>query len=467
LQHRGKEGFDRLTAPRKIFYFQEFLQIFSQRREIILIPFLIITGLFLGVSLMAPSKYESESKILVKERRGVINNQQQKFFMDYRTERVAFLQAQMEIIQSDEVSRRVLSKLDPGQKEPSPNQIKNFKGRIKVFSPEGYDLTNSDILLIRITDNNPEKAAKEADLLADEFISYTCELKGRADKQTVDFLEKQAQIQLEKMRQAEDQLKNFEQRSGPELAFLIATCRSRGAPADLIFFNQDFLKAKTALKESEIYLDRLKSMVQAGTIPPKMFRENPVLAAVKENLIKLEGQLAGLQSRYTEACPKNTMILREIERNKQILNQEIKADMGGRSADMAALKARLESLKTIVDRYAGLAQKQLDYSKLYRAYEILEEGYQELLRNLQQARFAQAMDIYKLASIEIIDRAQVPKHPVSPNILYNTLIGGIIGILSGLGLALVFGYFDQTFKSAEEVERHLNMPVLGSVPRHP
>jgi polysaccharide biosynthesis transport protein len=456
-----------LTTERKkkTSSFKDILEIFSQRREIILIPFLIITGLFLAVSLVAPSKYESESKILVKERRGVINNQQHKFFMDYRTERVAFLQAQREIIQSDEVSRRVLSKLNPGQKEPSANQIINLKGRIKVFSPEGYDLTNSDILLLRVTNKNQEKAAKEADLLADEYINYTYELKGRTDKQTVDFLEKQAQIQLEKMRQAEDQLKNFEQRSGPELAFLIATCRSRGANADLISFNQDFLKAKTSLEESEIYLGRLRTMVKKGTIPPKMFRENPVLAAVKENLIKLEGQLAGLQSRYGSACPKNQRIVREVERNKQILSQEIKADIEGRSADLAALRARLGSLKTIVDRYAGLAQKQLDYSKLYRAYEILEEGYQELLRDLQQARFAQAMDLYKLASIEIIDRAQVSKHPVSPNILYNTLIGGVIGILSGLGLALIFNTFDQTFKSVEEVERHLNMPVLGSVPR--
>jgi polysaccharide biosynthesis transport protein len=456
-----------LAAQRKIktSSFRDFLQIFSQRREIVLVPFLIITGLFLVVSLMAPSTYESASKLLVKERRAANNARQSKLYMDYRTERVAFLQAQMEIIQSDEVSRRVLGNLVPGQKEPSPNQIKQFKGRIKVYSPEGYDLTNSDILLLRVTDNTPEKAAKEADLLTEEYINYTHELKGRADKQTVDFLENQTQIQLEKMRQAEDQIKTFERRSGPELAFLIATCRSKGANADLISLNHNYLNAKTALKEIESFLGQLKIMVQKGTIPPRMFRENPVLANIKVNLIQLEGQLAGLHSRYGDACPKNTMIIKEIERNKQSLNQEVKADLEGRSAELAALEARLKSLKEIVDRYTGLAQKQLDYSKLYRAYEILEEGYQDLLRDLQQARIAQAMDTYKLASIEIIDRAQVPKNPVSPNILHNTLVGGVIGLLMGLGAALAFWYFEQTFKSAEDVEDLLNMQVLGSVPR--
>ena len=443
----------------------DILKIFSRRKEMVLIPVVIFAGLFLAVSLIAPSNYESEGKILIKERRGVLHHLQQKYFMDYRTERASYLQAQMEIIQSDEVSRRVLGRLNPGQKDLSAGQINRFKKSIKVFSPPGYDLTNSDILLVRVTDHNPENAAKGADGLVEEYINYTYELKGRTDKQTVDFLEKQAQIQLEKMRQAEDQIKNYEKRSGPELVFLIATCRSKGAPGELISLNQDFLKAKTSLAESEQFLARLKTMVQEGTIPPKMFRDNPVLAGVRENLIRLEGQLAGLQERYGEVGLKNRVILKKIEKNKQIFNQEIKADLQGRAAEMAALKASLDSLKKIMDQYSGLAQKQLDYSKLVRVYEILEEGYQDLLRDLQQARFSQAMDLNKLVSIEIIDRPQVPKHSVTPNIFFNTLLGGMIGIIAGLILALVFSTLDQTFQSPDEVEQFLNMPVLGSVPR--
>jgi uncharacterized protein involved in exopolysaccharide biosynthesis len=443
----------------------DILQIFSRRKEMVLIPVVIFAGLFLAVSLITPSNYESEAKLLIKERRGVLQHLQQKYFMDYRTERVSYLQAQIEILLSDEVARRALRLLNPGLKDFSASQINRFKKSIKVFSPPGYDLTNSDILLVRVTDHNPENAAKGAEGLVEEYINYTYDLKGKTDKQTVDFLEKQAQIQLEKMRQAEDQIKNFEKRSGPELAFLIATCRSKGAPGELISLNQDFLKAKTSLVESEQLLSRLKILVQEGTIPPKMFRDNPVLAGIRENLIRLEGQLAGLQEHYGEVDLKNRVIHKKIEKNKQIFNQEIKADLQGRAAEMAALKARLDSLKKIMDQYGGLAQKQLDYSKLVRAYEVLEEGYQALLRDLQQARFSQAMDLDRLASIEIIDHPQVPKHSVSPNILFNTLLGSMIGIMAGLILAFIFSTLDQTFQSPAEVEQYLSMPVLGSVPR--
>jgi capsular polysaccharide biosynthesis protein len=95
----------------------------------------------------------------------------------------------------------------------------------------------------------------------------------------------------------------------------------------------------------------------------------------------------------------------------------------------------------------------------------LEEGYQDLLRDIQKARFSAAMDTYKLANIEIIDKARVPKSSVSPDIILNTLIGMLIGVFLGLGLAFVLDYFDHTLKSVEDVERYLNLSVLGSVPR--
>ena len=92
----------------------------------------------------------------------------------------------------------------------------------------------------------------------------------------------------------------------------------------------------------------------------------------------------------------------------------------------------------------------------------MEEGYQDLLRNIQKARIA---EIYKLTNIEIIDEAKIPKSPISSNVIRNTLTGGMIGLLLGLGLAFVLDFFDHTLKSIEDIERYLDMQVLGSIPR--
>lgn len=243
--------------------FRDFLRIVFSRKSVILYTFLAVTVLVLVISLITPPKYETATKILAKERK-TESPLQAKYYSDYRTERVAFLQSQAEIIRSDEVARRVLVKLLPSVKEIPLRKVKSFQENIKVLSPKGYDITSSDILMVQVTDSNPVLATEAANLLTDEFINYTYELKGRSAKQTVDFLEKHSQSQLEKMKQSEDQVKNYEGRTGPELAFLISTVKMKGANSELITFNNNYLNAKMALKETEIYLTQLREMVRKG-----------------------------------------------------------------------------------------------------------------------------------------------------------------------------------------------------------
>ncbi len=445
--------------------FRDFLRIPFARKKIIYFVFFGVILLSLLVSLITPPTYEAETKIIAKERK-LENPGQPKFFSDFRTERVAFLQSQMEIIQSKEVLSRVLQKLSKSNRPVTPKMITEFQTRIKVTSPKGYDITNSDILSIQVLDSNPVRAAEGANLTTDEYINYVFELRGNSAKQTIDFLEKQAQGRLEKMKQAEDQVKNYEGKVGPELVFLIATVRNKGANTDLLTFNNNYLNAVGSLKETESYLSQLKAMVHKGIVPQKIVRENPVLASVRDNIVKLENQLANLRSQFTDNYPKNIMVMNEIARNKQLFNREVKADLDGRSVDIIAIESRVKSLKQVVDQYSALAQKQLEYSRIYRNYEVFEEGYQELLRDTQKARLSEAMDKYKLASVEVVDRAKVPRVPIKPDIILNILLGGLIGLLLGLGLAFVTDGFDHTLKSVEELERHLDIPVLGSLPRY-
>jgi succinoglycan biosynthesis transport protein ExoP len=440
--------------------FQDILRIIFSRKKIILISFLGMIGLALIVALNRPPKYEAVTKIIAKERR-TENLHQGHFYTGYRTDRMAFLQSQVELLLSDEMTRRVLAKLFPSEKEVAPEQVKSFQKNIKISSPKGYDFSSSDMLFIRVADRVPSRAAEKANLLINEYIKYAHEIKGKAAEQTLELLEKQAQAQMERVRQAEELMNNFEKKSGPDLAFFIATVKTKGANSELITSNNNYLAARVALKETESYLNQLRIMVQKGAVPQKLVRENPVLAAIKENIIKLENQLAAFNAQQPEIS-KNIMIMKEIERNKQIFNRELKSDIEGRFVDTITLEARVKTLKEMVDHYTAMAQRQLEYLKLYRDYEQSEEGYQDLLRNIQKVRLT---EIDKLTDLEIIDAAKIPTGPAGSFMIKDMLMGGIIGLLLGLGLAFVLDFFDPTLKSVKEVERYLNMPVLGSIPR--
>jgi polysaccharide biosynthesis transport protein len=424
---------------------------------------LVVTGLVLVSPWILPPKYETSAKILVKERKINASLQGEPYY-DFRTERMTFLQSQAEILRSDEVARRVLMGLFPDQKEISSKQIKSFQQNIRVVSPKGFDLTSSDVFIIQVTDRNPVRAAEAANLMPLECMNYTHDQKEKAARQLVDFLEKQSQAQLEKMRRAEEQMKNFEGLSGLELAFLISTIKGKEANRELIIYNHNYLNAKMVLKETEVYLNRLREMVGHGGIPQKLVRENPVLSSIKTRLVKLEGQLAALRSQCAEGCPENVMILKEIDQNKQLFNKEIKFDLDGRFVDIAVLEARVKTLKETLDRYSVLAQKQFEYSKRVGNFELQQERYRDLLHEIQKTRFSEAMNAYPLVHIEFIDKAEVPTTPVRPDLFLNTLIGMLVGAILGVGLSFILEFIDPTFRSAEEVERWLDISVLGSVP---
>ena len=70
-------------------------------------------------------------------------------------------------------------------------------------------------------------------------------------------------------------------------------------------------------------------------------------------------------------------------------------------------------------------------------------------------------------NISVIDAAEVPKGPFKPNIPKNLLWGVMVGLLGGIGLAFLFEHLDDTVKLPEDLERLVQLPVLGLLPRLP
>lgn len=74
-------------------------------------------------------------------------------------------------------------------------------------------------------------------------------------------------------------------------------------------------------------------------------------------------------------------------------------------------------------------------------------------------------DIMKVDNVHVIDKAEIPLGPVSPNVLLNIAIAGVLGLMLGVFLAFLLEFLDNTIKTPEDVEKYLNLPVLGSIPK--
>ena len=109
-----------------------------------------------------------------------------------------------------------------------------------------------------------------------------------------------------------------------------------------------------------------------------------------------------------------------------------------------------------------LPDKELRLARLERAVRVSENIYLLLLEKHQEARINEVMEF---GDIIIISKALAPEAPIKPNKKLNLAIGGILGLMLGVMLVFFLEYMDNTIKNTEDVERILNLPILGVIPK--
>ena len=121
-----------------------------------------------------------------------------------------------------------------------------------------------------------------------------------------------------------------------------------------------------------------------------------------------------------------------------------------------------EEEKLQYERLEELPDKELRLARLERAVRVSENIYLLLLEKHQEARINEVMEF---GDIIIIDKALAPDEPIKPRKMLNLAIGGILGLMLGVMLVFFMEYMDNTIKNTEDVERILNLPILGVIPK--
>lgn len=132
----------------------------------------------------------------------------------------------------------------------------------------------------------------------------------------------------------------------------------------------------------------------------------------------------------------------------------------------AAVLANVVSRSYVIfDLEQQLAELQIKYGEKHTAVTQLRNYIEKLTENLDGKPLPD-IEAIGPASVKIIEQARVPLAPAmifSKPLMLN--IAFFMSIALGIMLAFGFEYFDQTFKSPQDVETFLNIPFLGSVPK--
>ncbi|MBB0995296.1 polysaccharide biosynthesis tyrosine autokinase [Dietzia sp. SLG510A3-3B2-2] len=69
-----------------------------------------------------------------------------------------------------------------------------------------------------------------------------------------------------------------------------------------------------------------------------------------------------------------------------------------------------------------------------------------------------------LAKLTVVNPPALPTSPIAPKTEQNVAIGLVLGLLAGIGIALLFNTFDRRVKSKGQLESIAGKPVVGSIP---
>lgn len=87
-----------------------------------------------------------------------------------------------------------------------------------------------------------------------------------------------------------------------------------------------------------------------------------------------------------------------------------------------------------------------------------------ILGNITDEFIILAKELVPNGNVRVIEAVQLPENPVAPNKKMNIAIAFLLGLMVSIGLVFLLEYIDNTFKSKENLEKELGIPVVGLIP---
>ena len=456
--------------------------------------FAVVVSIAMLESYSATPLYRSQARIVIQDERstaiGTLNSSDPAYWQDPEP----YFNTQYRILQSRGLARRVLKTLPPPpQAEPGtfervvslPRQLLNRWRTKPAAQPEspatdetrsesaaiGAFLGGLEIVPVKSTrlveivysSPDPEYAALAANTVAREYVQQNLDSKLLNTNTTLDWLKGELEKQRKKVEAAERAMANYQEGQNA----ISLDDRQNIVIARLNSLNEAVTRAKTVRLQKES-LHRQLGNVTADTPGVDTFpvvAQNGTIAELKTQIARLNAEKASLRQRLQEAHPQiqtlNTQIAGASERLRletgkvlESIGNEYRAAL----AEEQSLSASLEDQKR---QAMDLNRKNISYSILQREAEGERNVYNALL---QQEKEMRVVSNSRANNVQLMDAAEVPGGPYTPNHSRDWLMALVLGIALGVAFAYTVEYLDDTVKLPDDVTRRLKLPLLGLVP---
>lgn len=487
-------------------HLRDYFRIIYKRRFIILTIFALVFLATAVKTFITTPVYTAASQVLIERNVGSKGlDDQYRFEPD-------FLDTQAEIIKSANVARKVVDNLQLADRyrhyffnqegdvsiitivknflvsmirpitgffQESTDESKEMAGALAVpgFEPksdeeiiaeiisEGLAVTplkNTKIVSISYSDRDPAMAGLVADAIVKAYMDEMLEIKLSTSSYSIKWMTDKAQEEREKLEYSERELQRFMR----ENDLVTVEDKLTVLPQKLTEFGRQISIAEAQKKELK---DQLVQIQSAGKNLDKLesipsLATNEVLKSIRERIYRANQSIQELSKKYGPKHPKMITVKDEL----RILNDEKRYEIDRvlssitNAYELAASKEKSmeELLAQTKGEMLGSNEKFMQYQIMKREVESNRVMYETLQAGIKKAGVTEQS---QSVNIWVMKKAELPESPSKPNKKRNLLLGMILGLFGGVGMAFFIEYLDNTVKGTKELEEKFGLPVLGSI----
>ena len=448
----------------------DYWQVIKNRYGIILLSLLLVFMTAAVITYVMPKKYESEATIEVKPRAAGISplGAQLNELSGAGRMTPQFFGTEFEKIKSRNSLEKVVQNLELVNRWGVDREtaLNILKGIVNTQNIRGTDLIS-----IRVRHTNKVDARDIAEEVAQSYRQYRAEIESRDAENALQELNKAVRNQEDKVEERRKVLSTIVRTKGiiykGDDSFYGQTGvdEDQGARSALVAYNE--LEQEKRKLESQISsllkYDSDQLMVYAAglDLPDNIIRN--LYPQYLEGKRQLDGlRINGLGAKH----PTVLAAVEQINNMKRQLDEGVVNLRATLTAQLDLATDRLKSVESMKDETREEAIKRgLDAQDYVDAKRDFETD-QDLLQTMKLKQMGETISSKMPPETVIMhDSPVISESPVSPNVTLNLVLGAVVGLIFGVGIAFFLEYLDTSVKTLEDVERYLQVPVLAVIPK--
>ena len=454
--------------------FRAYWRTIRKRWPFVVLSVIVGTAIAFVVTYREPKVYESTCQVIIEPQapqvlpgsKDVVELGTGSYWADRE-----FYETQYRIIQSTAVAQRTAEKLglqfdpDYGPVDQASKRNLTDLGRMVAGQVSVKPLKDSRVALITITDRKPQRAALLANTLADTYIEYNLDYKLEGARSAMAWLaEQEAEL---KSQLESSELKLYQFKKDRNLLAVSLDDKQSMLSQNLASVNNKLTELRIHILEQDAkrrMIERARNNIAEEETLPEI-RANGNIVSLRSSFVQLAKEYSDLSSKYGPEHPRMKAITAQMESIKKAYQEEIDGVLATSEKAYQQMIDNEKSLKAMMDNERKeaieLSKIEVDYKPLQRAAEQNGKMYGLIASRQKEIDTTGPM---RANNVRVLERAIEPGVPVRPRPLQNLMLGLLLGLATGIGLAFAIEALDNTLKTQSDVEQFLGVPVLGLVP---